>query len=196
MPAEVSRRFEKKFGFAPAEAYGIIEIGLPFINTEPGSTPISTVGRVLPDYQLRIGNPDSDGIGEVLIKGKGMFDAYFSPWRTRADCTDDGWFHTGDLGKVDAKGRLYLVGRSKTVLVCAGMKVFPEEVEQVINTMPGVRESMVLGREHPQFGQVPIARVVIAAEVANPVKSAGRTARLLLPETVGVQSAGGVFAGG
>jgi long-chain acyl-CoA synthetase len=126
------------------------------------------VGRVLPDYQLRIGNPDSDGIGEVLIKGKGMFDAYFSPWRTRAQCTDDGWFHTGDLGRVDDTGRLYLMGRSKTVLVCAGMKVFPEEVEQVINTMPGVRESMVLGREHPQFGQIPIARVVVSAEVTDP----------------------------
>jgi long-chain acyl-CoA synthetase len=78
MPADVSARFKAKFGFAPAEAYGIIEIGLPFINTEPESTSINTVGRVLPDYQLRIGNPDGDGIGEVLIKGKGMFDAYFS----------------------------------------------------------------------------------------------------------------------
>jgi long-chain acyl-CoA synthetase len=164
MPVDVSLAFSKKFGFAPAQAYGIIEIGLPFINTEPHSTPISSVGRVLPDYQLQIRDPDVDGIGEVLIKGKGMFDAYFSPWRTRAECTDDGWFHTGDLGKVDETGRLFLLGRSKTVLVCAGMKVFPEEVEQVINTMAGVKESMVLGREHPQFGQVPIARVVVVVD--------------------------------
>jgi long-chain acyl-CoA synthetase len=170
MPPDVSMAFSKKFGFAPAEAYGIIEIGLPFINTEPRSTPISSVGRVLPDYQLQVRNPDGDGIGEVVIKGKGMFDAYFSPWRTRAQCTDDGWFHTGDLGKVDEMGRLFLLGRSKTVLVCAGMKVFPEEVEQVINTMPGVKESMVLGREHPQFGQVPIARVVVANEAAGVVE--------------------------
>jgi long-chain acyl-CoA synthetase len=167
MPVDVSLAFSKKFGFAPAEAYGIIEIGLPFINTEPRSTPISSVGQVLPDYQLQIRNPDGDGIGEVLIKGKGMFDAYFSPWRARADCTDDGWFHTGDLGKVDEMGRLFLLGRSKTVLVCAGMKVFPEEVEQVINTMSGVKESMVLGREHPQFGQVPVARVVVEGDASR-----------------------------
>jgi long-chain acyl-CoA synthetase len=167
MPADVSLRFAQKFGFAPAEAYGIIEIGLPFINTEPRSAPVASVGRLLSDYQLRIGNPDPEGIGEVLIKGKGMFDAYFSPWRSRADCTDDGWFHTGDLGKTDEQGRLFLLGRSKTVLVCAGMKVFPEEVEQVIDTMPGVRESMVLGREHPQFGQVPVARVVLSSTASG-----------------------------
>jgi long-chain acyl-CoA synthetase len=170
MPTDVSLQFSKKFGFAPAEAYGIIEIGLPFINTQPRSvSPGSpgTVGRVLPDYQLQIRNPDAEGIGEVLITGKGMFDAYFSPWRSRAECTDAGWFHTGDLGRLDESSQLQLVGRSKTVLVCAGMKVFPEEVEQAINSMPGIKESMVLGREHPQFGQVPIARVVLA-ETADP----------------------------
>jgi acyl-CoA synthetase (AMP-forming)/AMP-acid ligase II len=94
-----------------------------------------------------------------------MFDAYFSPWRTLAEVTDDGWFDTGDLGKLDEEGRLYLLGRSKTVLVCAGMKVFPEEVEQVINTMPGVKESLVSGKDHPQFGQMPIARVVMLSPI-------------------------------
>jgi len=168
MAAPVSARFKEKFGFAPAEAYGIIEIGLPFINTEPARAPVGTVGRVLPDYQLQIVNPDTDGIGEVHIKGQGMFDAYFSPWQPRDKCTGDGWFHTGDLGRVDENGLLYLLGRSKTVLVCAGMKVFPEEVEQVINTMSGVKESMVFGRDHPQFGQVPIAKIVIAGDVAEP----------------------------
>jgi long-chain acyl-CoA synthetase len=165
MPPNVSQRFAEKFGFAPAEAYGIIEIGLPFINTQPRATPLPSVGPALPDYQLQIANPDADGIGEVLIKGRGMFDAYFSPWRTLAEVTDDGWFDTGDLGKLDDQGRLYLLGRSKTVLVCAGMKVFPEEVEQVINTMPGVKESLVSGKDHPQFGQMPIARVVVSTNI-------------------------------
>jgi long-chain acyl-CoA synthetase len=161
MPPEISASFAAKFGFAPAEAYGIIEIGLPFINTEPGSTPTPTVGRALPDYQLRIDHPDAQGVGEVLVKGKGMFDAYFHPWRTRDQVAPGGWFDTGDLGRLDDQNRLYLVGRSKTVLVCAGMKVFPEEVEEVINSAPGVRESLVMGRDHPQFGQVPVAAVVM-----------------------------------
>ena len=158
----------QKFGFTPAEACGIIEVGLPFINTHPDAAALNTVGHVLPDYRLRIANPDADGVGEVLLLGKGMFDAYFSPWRPRDLCTDMGWFHTGDLGRLDEQGRLCLMGRSKTVLVCAGMKVFPEEVEEVINTMPGVRASLVFGQEHPQFGQVPAAQVAMAADVTDP----------------------------
>jgi long-chain acyl-CoA synthetase len=168
MPAEISESFVKKFGFAPAEAYGIIEIGLPFINTEPGVGGRQTVGRILPDYQLRIVHPDEHGIGEVEIKGKGMFDAYCWPWRLREECLADGWFQTGDLGKVDESGRLSLLGRSKTVIVCAGMKVFPEEVEEVINSLPGVQESLVLGREHSQYGQTVIALVVVNGDVEDP----------------------------
>jgi long-chain acyl-CoA synthetase len=165
MPPEISRAFTRKFGFTPAEAYGIIEIGLPFINREAASGGEGTVGRILPDYHLQIRKPDSDGIGEVLIRGKGMFDAYCSPWRTRQQCLEDGWFPTGDLGKLDAQGRLILLGRSKTVIVCAGMKVFPEEVEEVINALPGVVESLVFAQEHSQFGQVPVADVVLAPQV-------------------------------
>jgi len=167
MPPDISARFAEKFGFAPAEAYGIIEIGLPFINTDPGSTAEPTVGKVLPDYQLQIANPDADGVGEVLIKGKGMFDAYFYPWRTREAVAPDGWFHTGDLGRLDDQNRLYLVGRSKTVVVCAGMKVFPEEVEEVIDSFPNVSESLVSGRDHPQFGQVPVAQIVCKDNLPN-----------------------------
>jgi long-chain acyl-CoA synthetase len=160
MPADIFCRFSEKFGIAPVEAYGIIEIGLPFINTDSRGGQ-NTVGKMLPDYQLRIANPDEHGVGEVQIKGKGMFDAYFSPWRSREQCLVDGWFQTGDLGRIDDQGRLYLLGRSKTVIVCAGMKVFPEEVEETINSFAGVAESLVWGRDHPQFGQVPVANVVV-----------------------------------
>ncbi len=118
MPPEIFAQFSQKFGITPSEAYGIIEIGLPFINTEAGTAGKNTVGRALPDYQVKIENPDADGIGEVLVKGKGMFDAYFSPWRLREKCLRSGWFDTGDLGRVDERGRLSLLGRSKTVIVC------------------------------------------------------------------------------
>jgi long-chain acyl-CoA synthetase len=167
MPGEIFAQFRAKFGLAPREAYGIIEVGLPFINTDAGAGGENTVGRILPAYTLRIANPDAEGIGDVLIKGQGMFDAYFSPWRTRAECLQDGWFHTGDLGRLDAEGRLCLRGRTKTVIVCAGMKVFPEEVEETINTMQGVKASLVSGRVHPQYGQVPVAQVELAGPVAD-----------------------------
>ncbi len=111
------------------------------------------------------------GVGEVLIRGRGMFDAYFSPWRLREEVLRDGWFDTGDLGRVDEQGCLSLLGRSKTVIVCAGMKVFPEEVEEVINTMPGVKESRVFGQPHPQYGQMPVAEVVASdAEVIEKLR--------------------------
>jgi long-chain acyl-CoA synthetase len=168
MPATIADQFAAKFDFSPAQAYGIIEIGLPFIHTEAGEAGRNTVGRVLPDYQLRIANADAEGVGEVMIRGKGMFDAYFSPWRLREECLQDGWFQTGDLGRLDEDGRLILAGRTKTVIVCAGMKVFPEEVEAVINSMSGVAESLVSAREHPQFGQVPVAAVVIGSDVSDP----------------------------
>ncbi|MGD0463276.1 MAG: class I adenylate-forming enzyme family protein [Tepidisphaeraceae bacterium] len=170
MPPEIFTQFSQKFGLTPSEAYGIIEIGLPFINTEAGTAGGNTVGRALPDYQVQIENPDPDGIGEVLVKGKGMFDAYFSPWRLREQCLRNGWFDTGDLGRVDERGRLSLLGRSKTVIVCAGMKVFPEEVEETINSMPGVKESLVSGKEHPQYGQTPVARVVVAPNIVDPAR--------------------------
>ncbi len=167
MPPDISTAFTLKFGFAPAEAYGIIEIGLPFINTDPQAGGVNTVGNILPDYALHIANPDPSGVGEVIIRGKGMFDAYLSPWRTREQCLEDGFFKTGDLGRVDELGRLSLLGRSKTVVVCAGMKVFPEEVEAVINTIEGVKESLVKGQPHPQFGQVPVAEVVLNGAIST-----------------------------
>lgn len=173
MPPEIYSKFSEKFGVAPSEAYGIIEIGLPFINSEAGGGGAKTVGRILPDFQVRIAGPDDDGIGEVLVKGKGMFDAYFSPWRPREECLQEGWFYTGDLGRIDEDGRLCLLGRSKTVIVCAGMKIFPEEVEEVINSMPGVKASLVSGKDHPQFGQTPIAQVVVHGNVSDPTAVIG-----------------------
>ena len=161
MPRDISRAFADKFGFAPAEAYGIIEIGLPLLNRTPATGGEGTVGQILPAYQLWIRNPDAHGIGEVLIRGQGMFDAYFSPWQTREQCLEEGWFHTGDLGRLDSENRLCLLGRCKTVIVCAGMKVFPEEVEEVINATAGVKESLIYPQEHPQFGQIPLAQVVL-----------------------------------
>lgn len=167
MPAGISEAFADKFGFAPAEAYGIIEIGLPFIHRDTSAAGAGTVGRILPDYQLRIDRPDATGMGEVHIRGKGMFDAYYSPWRLRDECLCDGWFPTGDLGRLDERARLHLMGRCKTVIVCAGMKIFPEEVEEVLSALPGVAESLVFGQQHPQFGQVPAALVVLFEPVGD-----------------------------
>jgi len=154
---EIRQAFARKFGIVPAEAYGIIEVGLPCIDLQPDLAEPGAVGRILPDYGLRLDAPDADGIGEVLLRGPGLFDAYASPWRWRDEVLDHGWFRTGDLGRLTPDGRLVLVGRRKNVIVHAGMKVFPEEVEAVLMRHPAVREALVQGLADEACGQVPVA---------------------------------------
>jgi long-chain acyl-CoA synthetase len=164
LAATDARRFRDKFGFELAEAYGIIEVGLPFVNCSGDPTKQGSVGSILPDYEAKIENPDADGIGEVYLRGKGMLDAYFSPWRARNQALVNGWFKTGDLGRLDSDGFLFLVGRENNVINFAGMKVFPGEVETVLNQHPAVRESLVYPAPHPQFGELPCADIVLRDE--------------------------------
>ena len=162
LPEEVAREFHAKFGFELSEAYGIIEAGLPFINLSSDKSRRNSVGKALPGYEVQIVNKDKDGVGQIHIKGKGMLDAYFSPWQNRENILDaDGWFHTGDLGRIDEEGYLTIEGRDKDVINFAGMKVFPHEVESVLNQFPGISESCVYGKDHGQYGQLPVAKVVL-----------------------------------
>lgn len=160
LPVDIARTFNEKFGAQLTSAYGIIEVGLPFINTMPDTKPDS-VGPALPDYDVRIVDPDAEDIGRILIRGPGMFDAYCSPWRTRDEVLADGWFDTGDMGKLDDDAFLFILGRGKNVINFAGMKVFPYEVEAVINRHPAVSESLVCAEDHPQYGQLPCAKIVL-----------------------------------
>ncbi|MDP3259650.1 MAG: fatty acid--CoA ligase family protein [Thermodesulfovibrionales bacterium] len=167
LPEAIAVQFSAKFGFELAEAYGIIEVGLPFLNLDAESRIRGSVGRPLPDYEVKIFKKDSDGVGEIYIKGKGMLDAYFSPWQIRKSILKKGWFKTGDLGRINSNGHLTIVGRKKDVINFVGMKVFPFEVESVLNEYPLVKESMVYGVSHPQYGQLPIARLVLKNGAAS-----------------------------
>ncbi|MEW6601170.1 MAG: class I adenylate-forming enzyme family protein [Nitrospirota bacterium] len=160
LPENIARGFRAKFGFELSEAYGIIEVGLPFINLSDDQSKRSSVGKPLPDYEVDIKNSDSAGVGRIFIRGKGMLDAYYNPWQNRNSILKDGWFDTGDLGRLDPDGFLTIVGRDKDVINFAGMKIFAQEVEEVINRFPGVRESYVYGEDHPLYGQLPMARIV------------------------------------
>jgi long-chain acyl-CoA synthetase len=157
----VADAFASKFGFELAEAYGIIEVGLPFINLSADRRKRGSVGRALPDYRLTLLDKDTDGVGEICIQGKGMLEAYFSPWQNRKSILKDGWFCTGDFGKIDEDGFLTIAGRKKNVINFAGMKVFPDEVETVLNQHPLIEESMVYDAPHPVYGQLPIAKIVM-----------------------------------
>ena len=165
LPVSGARDFHEKFGFELTEAYGIIEVGLPFLDCSQDTTKRGSVGKILPDYEVKIVNADAEGIGEVYLRGKGMFDAYFSPWQDRQQALPDGWFNTGDLGRLDKDGFLFLVGREKNIINFAGMKIFPYEVESVLNQHPAIKESMVYGVPHPRYGELPCARIVLRDEI-------------------------------
>jgi long-chain acyl-CoA synthetase len=110
---------------------------------------------------VRITDPDADGCGEVAVAGPGIFDAYVAPWIPRSALLCDGWFSTGDIGRLDADGFLFLLSRKTAVINLAGRKVFPEEIEAVINRHPAVRESRVYGKPHAHLGEVVEAELVL-----------------------------------
>ena len=165
---EVAARFHERVGVPLGQASGIIEAGLACINTRADPTvPAESVGRPVPGYEVAIvdasGARVADGTpGEVLVRGPGLFDAYYAPWTPRDAVTRDGWFATGDVGAVDATGALTLLGRIKSTIVVAGMKFFPEEVEACLTRFPGIAEARVFAEAHPLLGELPHADVVLA----------------------------------
>jgi acyl-CoA synthetase (AMP-forming)/AMP-acid ligase II len=188
----VVERFESLYGVPVGQAYGIIEAGLPCINRGFDALPAGSVGRIVPGYELAVFS-DAGGLlppgtpGEIGVRGDGLFSAYYTPWRLREQIARDGWFLTGDVGRLDVNGSLFLQGRKKSVIFVAGLKFFPEEVEECINQVPGVKESRVFGTPHPHLGQVPRAEVAFAT--ASPDLDAVRAhcARALSPYKVPVE---------
>lgn len=162
----VMERFESAYGVPVGQAYGIIEAGLPCINLGTDGLPLTSVGRPVPGYAVAVLADDGtllppDELGEIGVRGDGLFSAYYAPWRQREQIMSNGWFLTGDLGLLDKAGALHLKGRKKTVIFVAGLKFFPEEVEDCINQFPGVKESRVFSRPHARVGEVACAEVVV-----------------------------------
>ena len=130
-----------------------------------------TVGFALPGVSLRIQGDDgkalgSDEIGGIQVKGPNVFKGYWRmPEKTKEEFTADGFFKTGDVGKVDSQGYITIVGRSKDLIISGGYNVYPAEIEGYINDLPGVLESALVGVPHPDFGEVGVAVVVAKAGV-------------------------------
>ena len=188
----VMERFEAAYGVPVAQAYGIIEAGLPCINVRTDGVPATSVGRPVPGYDVAVFSEAgarlaAGAAGEVAVRGSGLFSAYYAPWQRRERITHDGWFLTGDIGRLDAGGALYLEGRKKAVIFVAGVKFFPEEVEACINRFPGVNESRVVGQPHPRLGQVPHAEVAVTSSSIDVDALRAHCARLLSPYKVPVQ---------
>jgi long-chain acyl-CoA synthetase len=156
--------FRERFDLPPVSALGIIEVGLPFINIAGTAETPGAVGKVLPAYELRLADIGlGDKVGEILLRGPGLLDAYYEPWQPRAAILRDGWFHTGDVAAVDDDGSVTLRGRLKDVINVLGMKFFPQEVEAVLRSHPAVESACVVARPDARLGEVPEAKVVLRA---------------------------------
>ena len=167
LPEDVALDFQKRFNQPLIQGLGIIELGLVSLNTDNPSARWNSVGRPLPDFEVRIVSPDEDGCGEVAVRGPGLLDAYASPWMSREQILRDGWFITGDIGRFDQDGFLFLSGRKTAVINVAGRKVFPEEIEAVLNRHPAVRESRAYGRLHSHLGEIIEAELVLKRPETN-----------------------------
>jgi len=188
---DVAAEFSARFGLPIVQALGIIEVGLPVANTVSCEAKPGALGRPLPDYEVWLRGEDGRPVlgpsspertGEICIRGPGLLDAYLDPWLPAARLLSPDGFRTGDQGWFDADGDLYLAGRRASRISMAGMKFFGEEVEAVLATHPGVRESRVYAREHPHLGEIPVAEIVAADPAAPPARAdLARHCRAALP---------------
>ncbi len=165
--AETHQLWREKTGHAILERYGMTETNMITSNPYNGDRLAGTVGFPLPGVSLRVAEPESGApapqgeVGVIEVKGPNVFKGYWRmPEKTAAEFRPDGFFITGDLGKIDARGYVHIVGRAKDLIISGGFNVYPKEVESEIDAMDGVVESAVIGLPHPDFGEGVTAVVV------------------------------------
>lgn len=152
------------------ERYGMSETIINTSNPLAGERVAGTVGFALPAQEFRIadadGKPVQTGeIGTIEVRGPNVFRGYWQmPEKTAEEIRDDGFFITGDLGTTDEDGRLSIVGRAKDLVISGGYNVYPKEVEGIIDKIPGVSESAVIGVPHADFGEAVVVVIVPSAE--------------------------------
>jgi malonyl-CoA/methylmalonyl-CoA synthetase len=172
---ETFNEFRERTGHTILERYGMSETNMICSNPyrkKDGERRGGTVGFPLPGVGVRVSNDKGehcavDEIGGIEVSGPNVFSGYWRmPEKTKEEFTSDGWFKTGDVGKIDARGYVSIVGRSKDLIISGGYNVYPAEIEGYINEMNGVAESAVIGVPHPDFGEAVVA-VAIAKSGAT-----------------------------
>lgn len=162
--------------------YGLTEASGYGTTTRPGDDPatvVTTVGRPIPGSEMRIGEPDEHGVGEVLLRGPNVMQGYFDDPQSTAEVIDaEGWLHTGDIGAIDERGNLRILGRFGDMYVSGGFNVYPTEIEQVLIGLDGVVDVAVVGVPDERLGEVGRAFIVSALDShldANAVKACARS---------------------
>ena len=165
--AETHREFSARTGHAILERYGMTETGMNTSNPYEGDRIAGTVGFPLPGVDLRVVDAETatplgrEEIGIIEVRGPNVFSGYWRmPEKTAAEFRPDGFFITGDVGQIDARGYVHIVGRARDLIISGGFNVYPKEIESEIDDLPGVVESAVIGCPHPDFGEGVTAVVV------------------------------------
>lgn len=194
--AETHREWSARTGHAVLERYGMTETNMNTSNPYDGERVPGAVGFPLPGVSVRVTEPETgkelprEEIGMIEVKGPNVFKGYWRmPEKTKSEFRPDGFFITGDLGKIDGKGYVHILGRGKDLVISGGFNVYPKEIESEIDAMPGVIESAVIGVPHADFGEGVTAVLVCnkGADIseATVLKALdGRLAKFKMPKRV------------
>ncbi|QIP03694.1 malonate--CoA ligase [Bradyrhizobium symbiodeficiens] len=194
--AETHREWSARTGHAVLERYGMTETNMNTSNPYDGERVPGAVGFPLPGVSVRVTEPETgkelprEEIGMIEVRGPNVFKGYWRmPEKTKSEFRDDGFFITGDLGKIDGNGYVHILGRGKDLVISGGFNVYPKEIESEIDAMPGVVESAVIGVPHADFGEGVTAVLVCnkGADVseASVLKALdGRLAKFKMPKRV------------
>jgi malonyl-CoA/methylmalonyl-CoA synthetase len=194
--ADTHREWAARTGHAVLERYGMTETNMNTSNPYDGDRVPGAVGHALPGVAVRVTDPETgtelarEAIGMIEVKGPNVFKGYWRmPEKTKAEFRDDGFFITGDLGKIDGKGYVHILGRGKDLVISGGFNVYPKEIESEIDAMPGVIEAAVIGVPHADFGEG-VTAVVVCDRSAGVDEAAvlnaldGRLAKFKMPKRV------------
>ncbi|MBW7972837.1 malonyl-CoA synthase [Bradyrhizobium sp. BR 10289] len=194
--AETHREWSARTGHAVLERYGMTETNMNTSNPYDGERVPGAVGFPLPGVSVRVTEPETgkelprEEIGMIEVKGPNVFKGYWRmPEKTKSEFRPDGFFITGDLGKIDEKGYVHILGRGKDLVISGGFNVYPKEIESEIDAMPGVIESAVIGVPHADFGEG-VTAVLVRQPGASIDEAAvlkgldGRLAKFKMPKRV------------
>jgi malonyl-CoA/methylmalonyl-CoA synthetase len=194
--AETHREWSARTGHAVLERYGMTETNMNTSNPYDGERVPGAVGFPLPGVSVRVTDPETgaelarDAIGMIEVKGPNVFQGYWRmPEKTASEFRKDGFFITGDLGKIDPRGYVHIIGRGKDLVISGGFNVYPKEVENEIDAIAGVVESAVIGVPHADFGEG-VTAVVVKDNAAALDEAAvihaldGRLAKFKMPKRV------------
>jgi acyl-CoA synthetase (AMP-forming)/AMP-acid ligase II len=172
----VAAAFRRRFGREIVQRYGLTETGPVLINTSEDERKRGSLGIPAPDCEIRLSAKGAESltdVGEIQVRGPGLFSGYYSPWTPRSAVLENGWFNTGDIARKDAEGYYWLTGRLKTMINVGAVKVFPSELKSILLSHAEVKEAHVYAEEDARFGEVPHAKVVLQP-------GSGRTQKELL----------------